>query len=756
MNNTYQNMLKELIDGLGNWFMEPSKLSEGRMTRDLYPYQKLFEPIQINSIKIKNRIVMGPMGNASMADETGRPGTKMIRYFLERAKGGAGLITSGMTPVSWKDDPAYEDMDHTGIFPRLDSHRTVYSGWKSIIEGCHAYGARFFIQLAPGMGRVGSPECLVKKLRLPVSASWNPNWYIPEIPCRPLTDRECRRIIKHAGQAALDAGEIGADGIYLHGHSGYLIEQMTDTAYNRRRFGRYADWQSFGLDLVNEIRSRCGKKYPIHYRIDLSLCLNEVYGDKMKSERLLRKFKNGRTADMTLEYMKNLVKAGVDIFDVDLGGYDSWWLPHPPNAMPPGVYLAVSEIVKKYFEEHSVTSNAGLPVPVIAVGKLGYPDLAEKALREGKCDMVMLARPLLSDPYWPEKVYAGRVEEIIPCIGDHEGCLGQLARGGHLHCAVNPRTAFEDVYPKDPCKAVKTKKIAVVGAGPAGAVFACTAAVRGHEVTLYDKNSEAGGMLIAGSVPKIKYDLQNYVKYLNSEIGRISEKYKLKAEFGRSVTEAFLRSEDFDAIVFCCGSKPLRLPVEGAELPHVTAGIEFLKNPSIAEAASEIAVIGGSDAGVEVAYMLSYELHKKVTLVELLPYLMKKSCTSNRGFMLHHLEKAGVRIMNCTSLKQIKPGSIVLERNKSAAVPDPYAAWRPVLPDNIANPFQKVIGSRTDIAEIAADLVVICTGSAQEDSLYYECVRARTAPELHCIGDSFAAGRVLEAVKAGYALGVSI
>ena len=130
---------------------------------------------------------MGPMGNASMAEETGKPGTKMLQYFLERAKGGAGLITSGMTPVSWTDDPAYEDLDHTGIFPRLDSHRTVYSGWRSIAEGCHSYGARFFIQLAPGMGRVGSPECLTKKLRLPVSASWNPNWYIPQITCRPLT-----------------------------------------------------------------------------------------------------------------------------------------------------------------------------------------------------------------------------------------------------------------------------------------------------------------------------------------------------------------------------------------------------------------------------------------------------------------------------------------------------------------------------------------------------------------------------------------
>lgn len=756
MDSKYQQQLKELIDSLGDWFKDSGRLDDGKMTKNLQPYEKLFEPIQINGVKIKNRIVMGPMGNASMADETGKPGTKMIQYFLERAKGGAGLITSGMTPVSWSDDPAYEDLDNTGIFPRLDKHRTVYSGWRSVVEGCHGYGARFFIQLAPGMGRVGSPECLTKKFKLPVSASWNPNWYIPQILCRPLTDRECRRIIRHTGQAAIDAREMGVDGVYLHGHSGYLIEQMTDTAYNRRVLGRYADWQNFGLDLVREIRKRCGKSYPIHYRIDLSLCLNETYGDRMNSDKFLRKFKKGRTADMTLKYMENLVKSGVDVFDVDLGGYDSWWLPHPPNGMPPGVYLKVSEMVKRYFDEHSIMSNAGLPVPIIAVGKLGYPDLAEKALRESKCDMVMLARPLLADPYWPEKVYAGRVEEIIPCIGDHEGCLGQLANGGHLRCAVNPRTAFEDVYPKALNPAAAVKRIAVVGAGPAGSILACTAAKRGHLVTLYDRNDKAGGMLLPGSAPKIKYDMQNYIDYMNAERERVTAKYQLKTVFGTVVTEAMLRAGHFDAIVICVGSKALLPKIEGVNQPHVITGIDFLKNPALAATASEIAVIGGADVGAEIAFMLSCELDKKVTIVELMPYLMKKSCTSNRGYLIHHLENSGVRLMNCTSLKTINAASVLLEQNISKSVPDPYATWKPVLPDNIENPFQKKMVAQIKTFEIAADLVIMCTGAKPEDGLYRECISRHTAAEIHCIGDSFSVGRVLEAVKSGYGLGCDI
>ncbi len=756
MENKYQNQIEELMKNLNSWFDNPKRLEDGKMTANLFPYKKLFEPIQINKLKIKNRIVMGPMGNVSMADETGKPSEKMIQYFLERAKGGVGLITSGMTPVHWKDDPSYEDLNSTGIFPRLDSHRSSYAGWRELVEGCHAYGSRFFIQLAPGMGRVGNPECLTKKNKFPISSSFNPNWYIPQIPCRALTDRECRRIIKHTGQIASDSKELGIDGVYLHGHSGYLIEQMTDPAYNRRKLGRYANWQNFGLDTVKEIRNRCGKFYPIHYRIDLSLVLKETYGDRMKSIKVLKKFSNGRTADMTLDYMKNLVEVGVDAFDVDLGGYENWWMPHPPNGMPPGVYIELADIVKRYFKENNIKSNIGLSIPIIAVGKLGYPDLAEKALREDKCDMVMLARPLLADPFWPNKVYSGRIPEIIPCIGDHEGCLAQLAIGGHPHCAVNPRTAFEHKYNNDLSPTPTPKKIAVIGAGPAGVVFACTAAKRGHYVTLYDKNNKAGGMLIQGSKPKVKFDLLNYIDYLNNELKRTEKSFKLTSIFNTLVTEETFKKEDFDAIILCTGSEPIKPPIEGISLPNVISGTEFLNNPSIAENDNEIIIIGGSDVGCEIAHMLSFEMKKKVTIVEMTPYFMKKTCTSNRHYMIYNLHKNGVKLMNCSTVKRINQNSVEVSQNISKTVPNPYVTWTPVLPDNIVNPFNKKIKTNNNNITINTDKVILCTGSQPKDDLYYKCTRNRIASEIYNIGDSFSCGRVLEAVKAAYALGNSI
>jgi 2-enoate reductase len=145
----------------------------------------------------------------------------------------------------------------------------------------------------------------------------------------------------------------------------------------------------------------------------------------------LKKFIKERTVEMTLDYMSNLVKAGVDMFDVDLGCYDNWWLPHPPSFMPPGCYLPLSQLVKDYFAGQGIMSNAGLPVPIVAVGKLGYPDLAERALQQGMCDMIMLARPLLADPEWPNKTFAGHIRDIRPCIGDQEACLNEFLEGGH-------------------------------------------------------------------------------------------------------------------------------------------------------------------------------------------------------------------------------------------------------------------------------------------------------------------------------------
>jgi 2-enoate reductase len=680
----------------------------------------------------------------------------MIAYFEERARGGVGLIISGLVPISPESDPTVIQTGGLVFLPLINGSRSVFAGWRDLTESIHAHGARFFIQLTAGLGRVGSPECVSTRWRLPVSASWNSNFYIPQIPCRRLTDRECRKIVRAAGQAAADAQSCGIDGVHLHGHEGYLIEQFANPAFNHRRFGRYSNWQAFGLDLVAEIRRRCGPDYPIMYRVDLSLAFRETYGKRMDDVARLRRFRGERTVAMSLAYLQNLIAAGVDAVDADLGSYENWWLPHPPGPMPPGAFLGMARLVKDYLNSNGIKSAAGHPVPIVAVGKLGYPDLAESALRDGLCDMIMLARPLLADPDWPRKAFAGRVQEITPCIGDQEACLNEIVRGGHLQCAVNPRTGFEDRFPVAPHAAIKPKRIAVVGTGPAGITCACLAAERGHEVVLFERQERPGGWLRTGAVPAIKFDVGNYLSHLEHRMQKLKGEHSLEIRLSTEATPDLLAGGQFDAVVCCTGSKPLPPRVNGEVASNVVLATDVLMAPSLTERANNILIVGGGDVGCETAHMLAYEYGKAVTVVEISPYFMRESCMANRGYLIHHLERKGVRLWNCARVERTGEGVVEIIRNLSPTVPSPYAVWEPLLPHNVRNPFLRDIEVDERLISLAVDLIVFATGLKPDATLYHACMQERVAPEIYNIGDSFRVGRILDATKAGYAIGSSI
>lgn len=751
--------IQELCDHFGDWFEGGVKNCAGngaRMTKELYPYTSIFSPIRVNRMTIKNRVVMAPMGNLMMCEEYGRPSEKMIRYFVARAKGGVGLITSGLIPISDKIDPTVTEIGGKVMMPRISPARTLMSGWRDLAQQCHGYGSRFFIQLTPGLGRVGPPTCLVQQTKFPVSASFNRNFYIPELPCLRLSDRKLTRIIKNAGQAAADAKACLIDGVYLHGHEGYLLEQMTNRAFNRRKLGKYADWQRFGLDMVKEIRRRVGPNYPIMYRIDLSLALNETYGDRMDQVASLKKFKNGRSVAETLDYMENLVKAGVDLFDVDIGCYDNWWLPHPPAGMPAGCFLPVSRIVKEHFAQKGIRSNAGVEVPVVAVGKLGYPDVCERALRGGDCDMVMLGRPLLADPEWCNKAYEGRVEDICPCIGCQEGCVNEFVEGGHIQCAVNARTGFEDSLPERGPAPEKKKKIAVVGGGPAGIVFAVQAAKRGHTVELLEKSGQLGGRVVPGSVPAVKFDFKNYLAWLNGQVRQAQQLPNFTLRLSTPVTTQWLAEQKFDTIVFAVGTRNACPPIPGLDKVKAVQAVDLLVNPGLLGDAKKVVVAGGGVVGCETAYWLRYEQGREVKVVEMLPNFMEGVCTANRGHLLHYMEKAGVELYNCAKVTSFEPGKVHISRNVSKGAPNPYNTWQPLLPENIPNPLAPKLGPETREVTLDADLVVLAMGGRPDDAAYFEALAANAAPEIYNIGDSFAGGRVLEANRAAFRLAARV
>ena len=751
--------IQELCDHFGDWFRDGVKNCAGngaRMTKELYPYTSIFSPIRVNRMTIKNRVVMAPMGNLMMCEEYGRPSEKMIRYFVARAKGGVGLITSGLIPISDRIDPTVTEIGGKVMMPRISPARTLMSGWRDLAQQCHGYGSRFFIQLTPGLGRVGPPTCLVQQTKFPVSASFNRNFYIPELPCLRLSDRKLTRIIRNAGQAAADAKACLIDGVYLHGHEGYLLEQMTNRAFNRRKLGKYADWQRFGLDMVKEIRRRVGPNYPIMYRIDLSLALNETYGDRMDQVASLKKFKNGRSVAETLDYMENLVKAGVDLFDVDIGCYDNWWLPHPPAGMPAGCFLPVSRIVKEHFAKKGIRSNAGVEVPVVAVGKLGYPDVCEQALRGGDCDMVMLGRPLLADPEWCNKAYEGRVEDICPCIGCQEGCVNEFVEGGHIQCAVNARTGFEDSLPERGPAPEKQKRIAVVGGGPAGIVFAVQAAKRGHTVELLEKSGQLGGRVVPGSVPAVKFDIKNYLAWLNGQVRQAQQLPNFTLRLSTPVTTQWLAEQKFDTIVFAVGTRNACPPIPGLDKVKAVQAVDLLVNPGLLGDAKKVVVAGGGVVGCETAYWLRYEQGREVKVVEMLPNFMEGVCTANRGHLLHYMEKAGVELYNCAKVTSFEPGKVHISRNVSKGAPNPYNTWQPLLPENIPNPLAPKLGPETQKMALDADLVVLAMGGRPDDAAYFEALAANAAPEIYNIGDSFAGGQVLEANRAAFRLAARV
>jgi 2-enoate reductase len=214
-----------------------------------------------------------------------------------------------------------------------------------------------------------------------------------------------------------------------------------------------------------------------------------------------------------------------------------------------------------------------------------------------------------------------------------------------------------------------------------------------------------------------------------------------------------LREGGFDALVLCTGARPQVPPVEGIDLPHVVQAVDLLWNPAVAEGAERPVVVGGGDVGCEVAHFLACECGKTVTVIEMLPYFMKDSCTANRGYLIHYLEEKGVVLWNCTQLLRVDEHGVTVARNVSPSVPSPYVTWAAVLPENVVNPLARPIRLQEEEVAIPADLVVLAVGMEADDGLYAACVSERVAPEIHNVGDSFTPARIFEATKAGHALG---
>ncbi|MBN1848412.1 MAG: FAD-dependent oxidoreductase [Deltaproteobacteria bacterium] len=658
-------------------------------------YPRLFEPINIGKVKIKNRIAMAPMGIVGLTDPEGNPTQRAIDYYIERAKGGVGLIITSLFKV-----------DNTIEVNRGRMELVTNTSRRPLGELCdavHSLGSKIFIQLTAGFGRVIRKERLTTAQ--PVSASAIPNHSDPSIICRPLETEEIEKLVKAFGYAAEIAAISGMDGIELHGHEGYIFDQFTTPIWNHRTDKYGGDLQgrlTFTFEVLREIRKRVGDDFPVQYRFGLKHYIKGLNKGALKEEDFTEA---GRDIEEGLEMAKLLEEAGFDALHVDAGCYDSWYWPHPPSYQDYGCMVDMAAMVKKVVK-----------IPVTAVGKLDIPDLAEKVVAEGKADMIAIGRGLLSDAHWSNKARDGRVDDIRPCIGCH-GCFSRFMKGRPLSCAVNPTCARENIYPIT--RTEQAKKIMIVGGGLAGMEAARVAGLRGHDVTIYEKTNTLGGHLIEATVPDFKKDLKRLGQWYERQVDKLG----IHIRFGTEVTTDFIGQENPDAVIVAVGSRPYIPDIRGMDKNNVYNCIDVLLGKKAV--GDKVVIAGGGLIGCETALWLAQQ-GKQMTIVEMLPELMQSGPIvppMNRVMLLDLLAFHKVKAVTNATMEEVADKAlIILESNTSKK------------------------------KEIEAETIILATGMLSNDLFYEEVLRSDIA-QVYAIGDCREVRNVYGAIWDGFEVG---
>ena len=657
---------------------------------------KIFQPIKIGKLEIKNRIAMVPMANLGLITDDGCFSKRAIDYYVERAKGGTGLIITGAVKV----ENEIEKLKMPS-FPCITVNPVHFIQTSSeLTEKVHSYGAKIFIQITLGLGRSGAPAFLDCQ---PVAPSAIPNYWDPSVTCRELTTEEVETMVKRFGEAAHIAKAAGFDGMEIHAvHEGYLLDQFTLAIFNKRTDKYGGDLRgrlTLPIEIVKEIKKTAGNDFPVGLRYSIKSYVKDWRQGGLPKEN----FKElGRDLEEGLEAAKILEEAGYDAFDADCGTYDAWYWAHPPIYLEHGCYLPFTEKLKQVVK-----------VPVIVAGRMEVPSLAEQALNDGKLDMVGIGRGLLTDPYWPEKVMKGQEKRIRPCIACHDGCMGRMFAGRPLSCAVNPATGREKEYAITP--AHNKRKVLVVGGGIAGMEAARASALRGHEVTLYEKTDKLGGHVIPGSIPDFKEEDRKLMAWYENELNEL----KVNVLKNKEVDEKLIQNEKPNVVFIATGSKAIKPNIEGIDSDKVVLAEDVLLD--IHKAGEKIVVIGGGLVGSETALWLA-QSGKNVTIVEALPDILISGETPiphmNRIMLIDLLKFNNVNVVtNSSALKITNNGVQIINK-----------------------------GFRKD--ELQADTVVVAVGYKNENKLYEEI--KNESYEAYVIGDARHAHNIMSAIWDAY------
>lgn len=656
-------------------------------------YEALFTPLRIGNVEIRNRFAMAPMAMGQLDDHWAYK-QESIDYFTERARGGTGLIITGANFIENRIEK-----HRKASFPcPLEDPQSYMTQLKKMSDNIHAYNSKLFVQLTAGLGRSAIPAMILDNTFVAPSATTN-RWD-PSIQHRALTTEEIYELIKDFATCAMLAKMGGADGIEVHAvHEGYLLDNFTMEYFNQREDEFGGDLMGrlrFPLAILQAVKQACGKDFPVILRFSLKSFIRAERHGILPGESYPEL---GRDIEEGLQFAKILTEAGYDALNVDAGSYDAWYWAHPPFFQDRGLYLPFAEKVKEVVK-----------VPVLTAGRMGYPQLAAEALQEGKCDMVVLGRPLLADPEFVNKMRNGDVQDIRPCLSCHDGCFNRAHSMRLMSCAVNPQCNREKEAAFS--KAENTKNCLVIGGGPAGMEAARVLALRGHTVTLVEKENHLGGMYRWASVPEFKDDGKLLISWYEHQM----EKLQVQVELNSDVQVEDPRIEAADVVICATGSHAFLPPIKGIEY-GVTA-VDVLKGTVSAK--KETTIIGGGLVGCELAIWLSQH-GSSVRIVEMADKLMSTGAPAdmNKQMIMELLEHHQVDIRLQTKLQEIREHEIVVE-------------------------------TQGTIQELASDCTILALGYRSNRSLYNQILLK--AKDIYNIGDSSHPKDIMEGIWDAYEL----
>ena len=517
-------------------------------------YKHIFEPLDLGFTTLKNRILMGSMHTGLEEEKNGIE--KIAAYYAERAKGGVGLIvTGGISPniQGW-----------TGPFAARMSKKKHAIHHQKITEAVHKEGGKICMQILHA-GRYGYHPLNVapSKIKSPIT---------PFTPFK-LKESGIHRTIKDFVKSAKLSQLAGYDGIEIMGSEGYLINQFITKRTNKRNDqwgGSYENRMRLPIKLVEETRAAVGKEFIIIYRLSM-----------------LDLVENGSSWEEIVQLGKAIEKAGATIINTGIGWHESR-IPTIATSVPRAAFTWVTKKMK-----------AEIKIPLITSNRINMPDTAEKVLAEGHADMISMARPFLADPEWVNKAKAEKSDEINTCIGCNQACLDHVFQRKVASCLVNPRACHETELNYTTTK--HKKKIAVIGAGPAGLASATIASQRGHEVTLFDASSEVGGQFnMAKQIPG-KEEFYETLRYFKKQI----EIHNVTLKLNTKVSLSDLKDSNFEEIILATGIQPRTLNIEGSKHQKVLSYIDVLKHKK--QVGKRVAVIGAGGIGFDVSEYLSHK-----------------------------------------------------------------------------------------------------------------------------------------------------